>query len=396
MPPDTNRSWPANSEPASVLPYRLRLPGPAAVPERVRAATAEPILSHRGPEFRAALAEIEQLVQPLFGTRNRILTFASSGSGMMEAGLANVAAVGERVLITSHGQFGERFASIAKAFGMDVDMLEVPWGEAIDPLAIETRIKQQNYRAVVLIHSESSTGVVADLAAIGKVLHENPALLVVDSVSGLGGIELRQDEWGVDILVTAGQKCLMCPPGLGLASVSEKAWALIDREKGAQRFYFDFRRSRDSLVKAETPFTAPVSLMLGLREALRMIHAEGIPQVFARHQRLSEALRTGAAAIGLKSFPRAPMLSSTVSVFDVPVGLKGSAIVRRLYEKHRTVIAGARNRLDGRVIRIGTMGHVHDGDILTDLLHLEDVLAELGHPLERGAGVAAAAKALSL
>jgi aspartate aminotransferase-like enzyme len=374
-------------------PYRLRLPGPTAVPERVRAAIAQPMLAHRGPEFRAILTGVERNLKPIFGTENRMLLMAATGTGMMEACLVNVLKPGESILVVVNGQFGERFAAIGKALGVTVDTLDVPWGEGVDPAAVEARVKARDYRAVVLVHNESSTGVVADLAGVGAVLRNRPTLLLVDSVSGLGGVEMRQDQWGVDIVVSASQKALMCPPGLGLASVSAKAWQIVERNDGLPRFYFDFRKYQSEIEDGATPFTSAVSLILGLDESLRMIHAEGISQVLARHRRLSSALRAGCEAIGLAGFPAKGTLSSTVCVFHVPAGLDGSAIVRRLHEKHRTVIAGARNKLAGKVIRIGTMGELREGDILTDLLHLEDVLGELGHKFTRGAGIAAAAAA---
>ncbi|MFI4986185.1 MAG: pyridoxal-phosphate-dependent aminotransferase family protein [Alphaproteobacteria bacterium] len=379
-------------------PYRLRLPGPTAVPERVRQAIARPMLAHRGAEFRDILLEAEALLRPVLGTRNHVLFFAASGTGMMEACLANVMAPGERLLVVVHGQFGERFAAIGKALGIAVDTLELTWGEAVDAAAVEARVRSADYRAVVLVHNESSTGIVADLAAVGAVLRDRPTLLLVDSVSGLAGVEMRQDAWGVDIVVSASQKALMCPPGVGVASVSAKAWQVVRREGGMPRFYFDFRRYGDEIEKGSTPYTSPVALIQGVAEALRMIHEEGLDEVLARHRRLAKALRAGAAALGLPSF--APggavsgALSPTVSVFKVPEGIEGGAIVRRLHDKHRTVIAGARNKLAGKVIRIGTMGYLFDGDILTDLSHLEDVLGELGHRFTRGAGIAAAAEAL--
>jgi aspartate aminotransferase-like enzyme len=376
-------------------PYRLRLPGPTEVPERVRQAMARPVVNHRGPEFRAELARAETLIQPVLGTKNRVLFFACSGTGMMEAALVNVVAPGERLLIVAHGQFGERFAAIARMLGAEIDLLEVTWGEAVDPAAIAERVARTEYRAVVVIHNESSTSVVSDLAGIGAVLRDNPALLVVDSVSGLGGVEMRQDEWGVDIVVSASQKALMCPPGLGLASLSDKAWAVVKREDRRPSFYWSFARALASMEKSETAFTAPVSLVAGLCEALDMIHAEGLPNVLARHRRLSDALRAGGAALGLAGFGRAPVLSSTVVAFQVPDELDGASIVRALYADHGTVIAGSRNRLSGRVIRVGTMGAITTGTILTDLAHLEAVLAAMGRPVTPGAGVAAALASLS-
>ncbi len=374
--------------------YRLRLPGPTEVPERVRQATARPVVNHRGPEFRETLARTEALLQPLFGTTNRILFFASSGTGVMEAALVNIAGPGVPILVVQHGQFGERFAAIGQAAGATVDVLETPWGEAIDITAVEARLREKEYRAVVVIHNESSTGVVADLAALGALTRERPTLLVADSVSGLGGIELRQDEWGVDIVVSASQKALMCPPGLALASVSAKAWAVLQANDRMPGFYWDFRRALASAEKGETAFTPPVGLITGLQEALEMIHAEGLPQVLARHRRLSAALYAGGAAIGLVPFGSDAHRSSTVAVFRVPEALDGGAIVRALYQRHRTVIAGARNRLSGRVIRIGTMGSFDAGTILTDLACLEDVLPRLGLPVAPGTALAAASASL--
>ena len=212
--------------------YRLRLPGPAAVPERVRAAIAQPVLNHRGPEFRSVLGECGAALRRIFGTRRDVLLFGSSGTGAMEAALANVLEPGNDVLVVENGQFGERFAAIAETMGARVDRLEVPWGEAPDPAAIAARLRTHDYRAVVCVHNESSTGVVADLAGIGAVVRASPALLIVDSVSGVGGVEMRMDEWGVDVLVAASQKALMCPPGLAFAALSGKAERVVDAARG--------------------------------------------------------------------------------------------------------------------------------------------------------------------
>lgn len=374
--------------------YRLRLPGPTEVPERVRQAIARPVVNHRGPVFRATLAHAETLIQPVLGTSNRVLFFAASGTGMMEAALVNSVAPGERLLIVCQGQFGERFTSIARVLGAAVDTFDVPWGEAVDPAALAVRAAQQNYRAIVLIHNESSTGVATDLGAVGAALRGNPALLIVDSVSGLGGIEMCQDEWGVDIVVSASQKALMCPPGLGLASVSAKAWQVVNQPDRTPSFYWSFPKALAAVEKSETAFTAPVSLVSGLCEALEMIHQEGLAHVLARHARLSSALRAGGAALGLASFGAAASASPTVVAFMVPESLDGGKIVRALYQDYGSVIAGSRNRLAGRVIRIGTMGALNEGTILTDLSHLEAVLASMGHRTTPGAGLVAASAAL--
>ncbi|WP_354114845.1 alanine--glyoxylate aminotransferase family protein [Bradyrhizobium sp. LA7.1] len=356
---------------------------------------ARVMVNHRGPECRTAIGEAEEMIRPILGTTNRVLFFASSGTGVMEAALVNVAGPGHRILVVEHGQFGERFTTIAKAMNITVDTVAIEWGKAIDVAAVEARLREHAYRAVVVVHNESSTGIVADLAALGALVRDRPTLLIADSVSGLGGIAMRQDEWGVDIVVSASQKALMCPPGLALASVSAKAWRVIGQDEQRSAFYWDFRRALKSAEQNETAFTAPVSLIYGLREALTMMHEEGFANVLARHKKLSAALRAGGAALGLADFCRDEPRSNTVVVFKVPDGLEGGAIVRQLYQDHRTVIAGARNRLSGRVIRFGTMGALSAGTILTDLLHLEDALTKFGLPIEPGAGLKAATEYLA-
>jgi aspartate aminotransferase-like enzyme len=375
--------------------YRLRLPGPTQVPARVRDAGAQPIVSHRGAEFHAVMRDVQTMLRPIFGGAGPILLFAASGTGMMEAALANILGPGTRALVIANGQFGERFAAIARGLGGIVETIDVPWGEAVDITVVEARLRQHQYRAVIAVHNESSTGVVTDLAALGRITRGTPTLLVADTVSGIGGVPLEQEAWGVDIVIAAAHKALMCAPGIGLASLSAKAWNAIAEDRGVPRFYWDFRRCHEAAAKEETPFTPPVSLVAALAEALRMITEEGMAAVLARHRRCAAALRAGAAAIGLANFPRSSSLSDTVSVFSVPPGLEGGAIVRHLYEKHRTVIAGARNRLAGTVIRIGTMGDIHGSDILTDLAHLEETLAALGHPFSRDAGIATAEAVLA-
>jgi aspartate aminotransferase-like enzyme len=374
--------------------YRLRIPGPAAVPERVRLALAQPVLSHRGPEFRAILKETTTQLRSIFGTERDVFTIGASGTGAMEGSLANVLSPGDALLVLMNGQFSERFASIGKGMGAIVDGLEVPWGEAPDPADVVRRVQARRYRAVVCVHNESATGVVADVAAIGAVLRNTDALFIVDSVSGVGGLEMRMDEWGIDILVAASQKALMCPPGLAFVAVSDKAMQVVASATGVPRFYFDFRRAKASLDKGETPFTPPVSLVLGLREALAMIDEEGLPNVLARHLRLSAALQAGCEALGLTMFQAARPLSPTVTVLRLPDGFDGPAIVRHMHNRYRTVIAGQRTKLSGRVIRFGTMGHLGPDDIVTDLHHLESTLRDLGYAAPTGAGVQTATRML--
>ena len=378
--------------------YRLRLPGPTAVPERVRQATALPVLNHRGAEFRAMLAECRRRLKPIFGTAHDVLIFAGSGTAMMEAALANILSPGDAVLIIVAGQFGDRFVSIAEALGASIDTVDVEWGGALDARRVAERLKQRSYRAVVMVHNESSTGVAYDVAAVGAIVRETSALLVVDSVSGLAGIEMRMDAWNADIVAAASQKSLMCAPGIGFAAIGAKAWKVINRDGRMPSFFADFRRAKASLDRDETPFTPPVTLIYGLLEALRMIDEEGMSNVLRRHSRLAAALRAGVQALGLELYSQPNTSSATVVAMKVPQGLNGGSIVQHLRERYHTVIAGARHpRQTGKVIRIGTMGMISETDIITDLRHLEATLKDLGRPAPAPhAGVRAALDALAV
>ena len=377
-------------------PYRLRLPGPTAVPERVQKAIARQALNHRGPEFKDIIKQATLLIKPILGSKNEVLFFSCSGTGVMEASLINSIGQGDRALIVSNGQWGERFFSIANALGIDAEKIETPWGETVSVEALKEKLATGDFQAVVVIHNESATGAVNDLEALGRVVAETDAILIVDSVSGLGGIEMRQDDWGVDILVAASQKALMCPPGLGIVSVSQKGWAYIEKENNKPRFYWDFRKARENAIKNQTPFTTPVTLMVGLLEALTMIDEEGISNVLRRHQRLADAFRVGGEALGLDIFTRSEIKSNTVTVFSMPDELDGNAVVKHMYERYNTVIAGARNWLAGKVIRIGTMGQLSELDILTDLEFLEATFNHLNWPVEKGQGTSAAKEVLKL
>jgi aspartate aminotransferase-like enzyme len=383
---------------AALIPagYRLRLPGPTTVPERVRRALALPLVSHRGAEFRSVLADCTRMLRTVIGTQADGVLIGGSGTAGMEAALVNVLAAGDSILVVNCGQFGERFIAIGRELGADVDQVEVAWGDAPDPAAVVERLKTKNYRAVVCVHNESSTGVVTDIAAIGALLAGTDTLLIVDSVSGLGGIEMRMDEWGVDILVAASQKCLMCPPGLVVLAVSEKARTALDTTVTVPRFYFDLRRATAAAKNGETAFTPPVSLAYGLREALTMMHEEGLPHVLRRHSQMAAALQAGCVALGLSLLPPAHAISATVTVARVPDGLEGSSIVRHMYAQYKTVIAGQRTKLHNKVIRFGTMGAIAAPDVLTDLQQLEETLRSLGRPVRPGAGTQAAAAVLAL
>lgn len=379
--------------PKTEFPYRLRLPGPTAIPEAVRMAGSRPIINHRGAEMRVMLGEVQQMLRPLFGTAQPVVLQSSSGTGAMEAALVNVLAPGEKVLACVNGQFSERFAKIASAHGAEVDVLDIEWGKAPDPEAVRQRLAGGDYRAVLVVHNESSTGALADLRALGAVTAETPSLLAVDSVSGIGGAEMRQDDWGVDVIATGSQKALMCPPGLGLVSLSAKARAVVERDDRCPRFYWDLRKALPVVDQNETAFTGAVSLVQSLHTALNLMHEEGIENVYARHLRLSKAMRAGFVALGLEAFGDPTAYSPTVVVGGLPATVNGGDVVKHMLETYNTAIAGARNKLQGRVIRIGTMGAFSIGDVMTDLLYLGRSLQALGHSCDPDAAVAAALSA---
>jgi len=378
------------------VPYRLRLPGPTAVPERVLRALSRPVIAHRGPEFLARFRDIQDRLKPILGRAGAApFLFASTGIGAMESAVVNVAGPGLRVLIANNGQWGPVFKRLALAVGAEVDEVISPLGQPIDLEGIERALKAKEYAAVLAVHSESSTGVLTDLKALGAIVAQTPALLAVDSVSGLGGAEMRQDEWGIDVVVSASQKALMGPPGLGLASISDKAWAAIQRDDRGPRSYFDFRRFRPNTEKGEPTYTAPVAMLTGLHEALIMIGEEGLEATLSRHRRLSSALSAGAVALGFKIFPKATP-SPTLVVVTTPDGIDAPALIDRLAAGYNTIVAGTHfEDLRHRMVRIGTMGAVGDGDVLTDLHHLACALRDLDGRPDEASALAAAAEVLA-
>lgn len=379
----------------SVLKYRLRLPGPTPVPTRIATAMAEAIVNHRGPEFHEMMSEVQHGLSVLFGADGPVLLLASSGSGAMEASFVNAIDPADNVLVIANGQWGERFATMTRGIGASVTVVESPWGQPIDLQRVRDAFARKDYRAVLVTHNESSTGAVTNLEPLGAMVAETDTLLIVDAVSSLGGMPIEQKRVGADIVFSASQKALMCPPGLGLVSLSSKAWSALERSSSVPRFYWDFKRARASIEEGETPFTPPINIVAGVREALRMMFEEGLDHVFARHALMANALRAGMGTLGFETFPPREIASSTVAVGRAPEGFDASALVRHVYKAHNTVIAGARNRLRGKVIRLGTMGTIGASDILTDLYLLETSLQELGHEVRREAALEAASRVLS-
>ena len=367
-------------------------PGPTPVPPEVLAAGAQPVLHHRGPDFRALMLRCLARLREVCRTQNDVLLFTASGSGAFESAVANLLSPGDRVLAVSAGEFGDRWAALAAAYGADVQDLRYAWGETPRPEDVRARVEESGAEVVFLVHSETSTGVVADVQALAQAARAAGALTVVDAVSSLGAVPLETDVWGLDVVVAGSQKALMTPPGLSLVTVSPAAW-----ERGARatspRFYFDWGRLRASLETGTTPFTPAVSLVAALDTALRMLLEEGLDAAFARHAALGRACREGAKAMGLELFSPDEERSAVVTAILTPEGVDARELVRALRERFGITVAGGHGDLGPRMFRIGHIGYYDVFDVTTALAAVEVLLAESGVDVERGAAVARALEA---
>ena len=369
----------------------LMTPGPTPVPAEVLLKTAEPIIHHRTPDFSAALRSAIDNLKYVFETSGDVLLFASSGTGVMEAAIVNCFCAGDRVIVARNGKFGDRQKAICTAYGLDVIDLSYEWMETVKVADIAQALADNpEVRGVIVTQSETSTGVLNDVQAIGALLRDLPdTVLIVDSITGIGAVECKTDQWGLDVVMTGSQKGLMLPPGLGALTVSEKAWRAYERST-LPKFYFDWKKYKNSIDKDTTPFTPAVTLVLGLNEALRMIREEGLENVQARHRMLAEATRKGCEALGLKLFAPAEGRGNAVTPVWVPEGVDGKAIVKTLKTDYGVTIAGGQDHLVGKILRIGHLGYFGEFDIITTLAALEMTLAGLGYAFERGAGIKAA------
>ena len=375
----------------------LFIPGPVTVSEAVLAATAQPLIDHRGPEFKALLARIAERLRPIFGTeRADVLLLGSSGTGGLEAAVGSMFGPGDRVLACPIGVFGQRLIALARTFGCEVEILETPWGAATDPAALRARLNAPGgkpFDGVLLTHNETSTGAQND---VGRAGGRRPrARRVHDRRLGERPRGRAISAWtsgSFDVVVAASQKALAAPPGLAMVAVAPRAWARMDANVGAQRFYFDLRKAREFAALGQTPWTPPVSIAFALDAALAEFERAGAAAVHERHARYAAAVRAAAAALGLQVFSREGAHSPTVVAIRVPAGIDGDAIRKSLRESRGVVIGGGQKELKGKIIRIGTMGDLTQTDILGALGALEIALLEAGAPVQAGTGVQAALK----
>jgi len=369
----------------------LLTPGLTPVPPEVLAAISQPIIHHRGPDFKPIYERSLTRLREVFRTDQDVLLFGAAGTGAMESAVANLCSPGERVLVVSAGHFGERWRSIASAYGAEVEALEYEWGEIPSAEDVAARLQELGgAKAVFITHSETSTGVVCDLQSLAAAVSEQGALSVVDAVSSLGAVPLETDGWGLDVVVSGSQKALMTPPGLAMTSVSERAWA---GRGEAPRFYFDWERTQKGQAALNAPFTPPVSLVAGLDVALGILLDQGLDAVFERHVRLGRACREGAKAMGLELFSPDDDRSAVVTAIRAPDGIDATELVRSLRDRFGITIANGQGVLKGKIFRIGHIGYFDVFDITTALAAVEVVLADLGAELERGVAVTRALEA---
>jgi aspartate aminotransferase-like enzyme len=371
----------------------LMTAGPTPLPPRVSQVMAEPVLYHRAPAFVEVYARVLERLPEVFRTRNQVLCFAASGTGAMESAVANLVIPGEPAVACVAGKFGERWQELCDAYGADTVVVEAEWGDKVDPASLDAALRglERPARAVFATQSETSTGVVHDVRGLNDAARAHGAVLAVDAVSGLGAVDLPQDEWGIDVVVSGSQKSLMCPPGLACASVSQRAIALAAENPG-RRYYFDWARTAAG--QAEEPpnsaFTPAVTLFRALDVALELIFDEGLDRVFARHAVLARAARAGIEALGLERFGADDPDANVVTAAALPDEIEGARVPKLMRDRYGVTVAGGQGRLKGRIVRIAHCGYFGAFDIVIALTALGMALRDLGHDADPGAAVSAA------
>jgi serine---pyruvate transaminase len=368
----------------------LLAPGPTPIPPEVLLTMANPIIHHRAPVYEEILQEVREGLKYLFQTKNEVLIFASSGTGAMEGTVANTLCAGDKALVVEGGKFGERWANICKAFGVNARVISVPWGQSVKPSLVAAALeKDPAIKAVFTQATETSTGALFPIREIAAVVSRYPGtLMVVDGISHLGAQELPMDAWNLDVVICGSQKALMLPPGLSFAGLSGKAWGFVEKST-LPRFYFDFKKELKNIVKNQSAYTPAITLIMGLAQSLRMIRKEGLENILARHARLARATREAMKALGLSLYAPEAFANSVTAVLTPP-GIDGQKVVKVLRDRHRLTIAGGQDQAKGRIFRLAHLGFVNPPDIIMGVAAVEMTLRELGYIFELGRGVKAA------
>jgi len=367
-------------------------PGPTMVPAEVLLAEAAPMVHHRTPQFSDIFSEVVEGLKELFGTKQDVYVIVGSGTAAMEAAIVNTCSPGEKAICVRGGKFGERWADICEAYGIEVVPVDLEWGTSLSVEQAQQALEENpDARALCVTHSETSTGALTDVEAIAALTCETDALLIVDSITSVGVHRVEMDRWGVDIMVSGSQKGCMVPPGLAFIAASARAWEVIE-QCTAPRFYLDMCAMRKSWEKTTTPFTAAVSLTRALQKALAMMREEGLEELLERHARLAEAARAAMEALGLELVAEHPV--NGVTAVWAPEGVDTDKMTKLMRDQYGVTIAGGQGDLKGRIFRIGHMGYVCEEDLLMCISAVERALKELGYKFEFGSGVAAAQQAL--
>ncbi|MDI9620213.1 MAG: alanine--glyoxylate aminotransferase family protein [Candidatus Nezhaarchaeota archaeon] len=375
----------------------LMIPGPTNVPPRILEASYKPIIDHRGPEFEELYGELLENLKYFFQANYDVIPFTASGTGAVESIVSNTINPGDKVLVPIYGNFTNRVKDVVEVYGGKVVTVDIPQREAVTPEKVEEALQKEKVKMVFIVFNETSTGVaVRRMREIAKISHDHGALVAVDAISGLGGDELKVGEWEIDFCAAASQKCLAAPPGVSMVSVSERGWDVVKSTK-AKSHYFDFKLYKKFfLERRQTPFTPVVQIFMAVNEALKFLREEGIENRIKRHRICAEAFYRAYEAMGLKCYAKREFRSNTVTVFEVPSGLKDSEIRRIMREKHNIYISGGMAELKGKIIRVGSMGIVNQSIVITTINALECTLKELGYDVELGSGVSEASKVFLL
>ncbi|HVA38058.1 MAG TPA: alanine--glyoxylate aminotransferase family protein [Candidatus Dormibacteraeota bacterium] len=359
----------------------LFIPGPVTCAPEVMAAMAEPMVNHRGERFSRAFRGVREKLAAIYQTEGEVLVLGASGTGGLEAAVANLFSPGDYLLSCPVGVFGRRLASIARTYGAEVEVLETEFGQGLDPERLAQRLRDDRERritGILLTHNETSTGVQNHMHMLARAMEGHPALRVVDSVSGLGASPMPMDELGFDAVVGASQKVLAAPPGLAFVALSARAWHAVETAR-MPRFYLDFFKAREFGASGETPWTPPISQVFALDVALDRYHAEGAANVHARHAAHAAAIRAGAERLGIQLYGDPAFASPTVVTMHVPIGVEASPVLRALREQHGIVLAGGQGDLKGKIFRMGTMGAITLADVERAIAALGTVLKGQGY-----------------
>jgi aspartate aminotransferase-like enzyme len=378
-----------------MIKKQLFSPGPTPVPERVLLAMAGPVMHHRDPGYEGLFQEVREGLKYVFQTKQEVLVLASSGTGAMEAAVCNTLSRGDEALVVRGGKFGERWGEICEAYGVKFTPIDVTWGEAVDPALIKKALDANtSIKAVFVQASETSTGVMHPVKEIADIVKKyDGTILVVDAISALGVADLPMDQWGLDVVVSGSQKAFMLPPGLAFIALSAKAWGFAGKSN-LPKFYFNLKEELAVAEKNQSQFTPAISLVVGLREALKMLKEEGLENVFKRHAKLARATREAVKALGLELFaPKAP--SDALTAVKAPEGVDGKKLKKNFEDQFGLIIAGGQSQLKGKIIRIAHIGYFQPLDIIQAVSTLELVLKNMGYPVKLGAGVKAAEEILS-